>query len=132
MAPTLADSNYLLLRIYERTRGPRRGDVCVFRTAQGQTIVKRLAQDLSDGHFRVCGDGSLSSPGIDLGPVAERALIGCVILNLRHSDESRVHIDAIAIPCGAGVLLSGPLFGQTQSSSRSKHAHRRDSQCENR
>ena len=83
MAPTIADSNYLLLRVYGRTRRPQRGDICVFHTAQGQTVVKRLAQDLSDGRFRVRGDGPLSSPGTDLGSVAERALIGRVILNLR-------------------------------------------------
>lgn len=83
MAPTIAHDTYLLLRLYGRARHPRRGDICVFQTAQGQTVVKRLASPMGGGCFRVRGDGPLSVPGTDLGPVAERALIGRVILNLR-------------------------------------------------
>ena len=83
MAPTMAHGAYLLLRAYGRARRPQRGDICVFRTTQGQAVVKRLASPLGGGCFRVCGDSPLSAPGIDFGPVAEHALIGRVILNLR-------------------------------------------------
>ena len=83
MAPTMAHGTYLLLRLYGKRRRPRRGDICVFRTAQGQTVIKRLASPMGGGCFRVRGDSSLSAPGIDFGPVAERALIGRVILTSR-------------------------------------------------
>lgn len=83
MAPAVAHGAYLLLRTYGPTRRPRRGDICVFRTAQGQTVVKRLASPLDGGCFRVCGDGPLSAPGIDFGPVTERALIGRAILAMQ-------------------------------------------------
>ncbi len=83
MAPTLDAGAYVLLRRYSGRRRPQRGDICVFRTSTGQLMIKRVRREIGPGRFEVRGDGALSAPGIDIGPVAGQDMLGRVVFTLR-------------------------------------------------
>ncbi len=83
MAPTLDEGAYVLLRRHSTRRPPRPDDICVFRAAAGQTMIKRLVRETSPGSFEVRGDGPLSAPSIDLGPVATKDMVGRVVFTIR-------------------------------------------------
>ncbi len=83
MAPTLDAGAYVLLRRYSDSRPPRQGDICVFRAATGQMMIKRVRREIGPGRFEVRGDGALSAPSIDLGPVSTQDMAGRVVFTLR-------------------------------------------------
>ncbi len=83
MAPTLDAGAYVLLRHYSDSRPRRQGDICVFRTSAGQMMIKRVRREIGPGRFEVRGDGALSAPSVDIGPVAAQDMFGRVVFTLR-------------------------------------------------
>ncbi len=89
MAPTLSEGAYVLLRQYSAGRRPRPDDICVFRAASGQTMIKRLIRETEPGRFEVRGDGPLSAPSFDLGPVSVNDMVGHVVFTIRPPKAER-------------------------------------------
>ena len=83
MAPTIMPGDYVLLGRFRRQRPPRPGDIAVYADADGRRLVKRLVKRLTNGRFMVRGDGVLSAPSGDLGPVRAAALHGRVLHVIR-------------------------------------------------
>lgn len=65
MAPALHDGDYLVARRYGR-RVPAIGDLAVVRHRQYGLMVKRVIAERQSGGFDLAGDGTASTPAVDL------------------------------------------------------------------
>ncbi|MGB0697504.1 MAG: S24/S26 family peptidase [Rhodospirillaceae bacterium] len=93
MAPTLQPGDYVILKRYGWLRHPRPEDVIVYAQGgpsveRGQLRVKRITDIRSNGEIVVRGDGVLSAPTGDLGPVAPDRVQGRVIHVIRAKSAS--------------------------------------------
>lgn len=82
MAPTLDDGDYALARIPSSRRQPVIGDVVLFQRNGERPMIKRLADKADNDSFLISGDGALSAPRVDLGPVKKDDIQACLVVGI--------------------------------------------------